>query len=378
MQRLLLVVALLFTYTLGFSQYKYEFTIVKENPATSVKNQAKTGTCWSFATTSFIESEAIRKGKADTTLNLSEMYIVRDVYLERLKDNYYRRNRGNKGPGCVSHVYMKSIGRVGLMLEKDYDGINYDSPTHDHSALQKELNKVSEEAVKEKKGVPYTQFYEVLDRYLGPLNISTFEYRGKTYSSLDFMKALDIQPNDYVEITSFSHHPFYSKVYLEIPDNYDNEQYYNVPIDDLIEIMDNAIKKGYTIAWDADVSESYFAHANKIALFTPGENIKAVKDGNFPQRYKEESVDQEKRQQMFDNFTTTDDHLMHITGIAKDQNGVKYYKVKNSWGISNGDGYLYVSENYMRAKTIAILVHKNSIPRLIRKQLNIDSVFKLE
>lgn len=359
------------------AQYKYDFKVVKENPATAVKNQAQTGTCWAFATISFLESEAIRKGKADTSLNLSEMYIVRYIYRDRLKDNYYRHGRGNKGPGSVSHSVFKAMNDVGLVTEEAYHGINYDSQTHNHKALQGELNEVSDKAVKERSGYPYQEIEDVLDKYLGTLPMY-FNYRGEQYQSLEFMKALDLNPDEYVEVTSFTHHPFYQKVPLEIPDNYDHQLYYNVPLDDMIEIMDNAINKGYTIAWDSDMSEIYFAHNNHIALFTPGENLIQVKDANFPKRYVEAPINQEIRQQMFEDYSTVDDHLMHIVGIAKDQEGVKYYKVKNSWGPNNGDGYLYVSESFIKAKTISIAVHINSIPRVIRQKLGLNRVLNLD
>lgn len=378
MKKLLVLSLVLFSFIGSNAQYKYEFTTVKDNPTTSVKNQGQTGTCWAFATISFLESEAIRKGKADTSLNLSEMYIVRDVYLNRLADNYFRRGRGNTGPGSVSHVAIKSMGRVGLVTEEAYNGLNYGTKIHNHKALQAELDSVSVKAVKERSGVPYSEYDNILNKYLGTLP-SSFTYRNKNYYSLDFMKALDLDMNEYVEITSFSHQPFYQKVPLEIPDNYDHELYYNVPLDDLVSIMENAIHKGFTIAWDADVSETYFAHNNHIALFTPGENLKRVKDASFPSRYQESPINQEIRQKMFEDFTTTDDHLMHIVGMATDQNGVKYFKVKNSWGPeSNGDGYLYVSESYIRAKTIAIMVHINAIPRNIRKSLSLSQVLKFD
>lgn len=377
MKKLLFIIAL-FSFATLSAQYRYEFKIVKENPHTSVKDQAATGTCWCFATVSFIESEAIRKGTADTTLDLSEMYIVRYIYGDRLRDNYYRYGKGNKGPGSVGHSVLKAMEAVGLMTEEAYHGINYDSKRHNHKALQAELNEISEKAVKEKSGYPHAEIEAALDKYLGPLPTGEFTYNGKSYQNLDFKKALDLNADEYVEITSFTHHPFYKRVPLEIPDNYDHELYYNVPLDDLVAITDNAIKRGYTVAWDSDMSEIYFAHNNHIALFTPGENLITVKDANFPQRYVEAPINQEIRQQMYENYTTVDDHLMHIVGIAHDQEGVKYYKVKNSWGPDNGDGYLYVSESFFKAKTISILVHINAIPRLIRQQMGLTRVFKVD
>lgn len=370
MKRFITFSAALLFVALAYAQSPYyEFTMVKSNPTTSVKNQAQTGTCWSFATISFLESEAIKKGTADTSLNLSEMFFVRNEYLRRGADFYYRRGKGRKGPGGVSHQAIFSMEHNGLMTEEAYNGINYDSKTHNHKELQSEFTNLMDEAVKEKKGVPYEKASTILDKWLGQLP-STLSYKGTEYSPLAFKNKLKLNGEDYVEITSFMHHPYYEQFVLEIPDNYDMASYYNVPLDEFVAIAEEAIMKGYTIAWDADVSETYFAHNNHVAVFAPGENIKGEKEG-LKKRYLETPVDAISRQRMFEDFTTTDDHLMHITGLVKDQNGVKYFMVKNSWGVSNGDGYLYVSENYFKAKTIAIMINKDALPKAIRKKLNI-------
>ena len=352
----------------SYAQYKYEFTTVKKNPVTAVKDQANTGTCWCFATTSFLESEAIKMGVADTSLDLSEMYVVRANYMKRLADDYIRRGKGNTGPGGVGHQELWVLDNYGLMPESAYHGINYNKNYHDHAALQHALDSLMDAAVKARKGNPVEEQNRILDKYLGEVP-ETFSYNGKEYNAKSFAVSLDLEGSDYVEITSFSHHPFYQQVPLEIPDNFDHWLYYNVPIDDMIKIMDYAIDKGYTIGWDADMSETYFAHRNHIAVFAPGENIRGAKE--IKARFKEQPVDQEVRQKMFEDYTTSDDHLMHIVGIAKDQEGVKYYIVKNSWGVENGDGYDDASENYIKAKTIAIMVNKKAIPSDIRKKLGI-------
>lgn len=368
MKRSLTLVALLLVSSLLSAQYKYEFNTVKENPITSVKNQAATGTCWCFATTSFLESEAIRKGTADTTLDLSEMYLVRNDYLNRLPDYYYRRGKGRLGPGAVSHIETKAMMRVGLMTEAAYNGINYDSKTHNHKALVKTLDSLLKGSIEAKSGVPMEQITVALDKWLG-VPPTASEFKGKQLDPQALRKALKLDAAEYVEITSFAHHPFYERIPLEIPDNYDHELYYNVPLDELVSIMDEAIMNGFTIAWDADVSETYFGHNNHIAVFAPGEEIKKAKE--VAHRYVEKPVDQAVRQAMFDNFTTTDDHLMHIYGIARDQEGVKYYMVKNSWGTGNGDGCFMASESYVKAKTIAIMIHKDALSKSLRKRLSI-------
>lgn len=353
--------------TAASAQYKYEFTIVKENPATPVKNQAKTGTCWCFATNSFIESELIRMGKGEH--DLSEMFIVRQNYMKRIADNYYRSGKGNINPGSISHMYINAMAKHGLVPEEVYDGINYDSPTHNHDELSTWVKSLSATSVEMTKMIPPQMLEGLFDYYLGEVP-EKFTYKGKEYTPKSFYESLGLKASDYVEITSFTHHPFYQQVPLEIPDNWDHQLMYNVPLDDFMAIIDNAINTGYTVAWGGDLSnEPGYAMQHSIAVHTK-DNIKGMKEIEY--RATEMPVTQESRQKDFEAFITVDDHLEHITGIAKDQEGVKYYKTKNSWGFTrNADGYHYISENYMKAKTMYILVHKNSIPKAIRAKLGI-------
>ncbi|MBE6225487.1 MAG: aminopeptidase [Bacteroidales bacterium] len=362
----LLTAAFVSLVTVLSAQYKYEFTVVKENPATAVKNQARTGTCWCFATISFLESELLRMGKGEH--DLSEMYIVRHNYNRRIADNYLRRGKGNVNPGSLSHMCTYAVKHFGLIPEEAYPGINYDSPTHNHTELSNYVKLLSAEAVKNKKRIPAELQEGLFDAFLGKVP-ETFVYQGKEYTPQSFAASLGLNMDDYVEITSFSHHPFYEQIILEVPDNWDFGKHYNVPLDDMMAIIDNAIEKGYTVAWDGDISEpSYDFNKNSIAL-----NCKdTIKNRELKNRVKELPVTQESRQADFENFTTVDDHLEHITGIAKDQEGVKYYITKNSWGLGrNGTGYHNMSENYVKAKTIGIMVHKNSIPKEIRAKLKI-------
>lgn len=359
-----LLIAALCVSSMSFAQYKYEFTVVKQNPATPVKNQAKTGTCWCFATGSFIESELLRMGKGEH--DLSEMYIVRKNYNKRIDDNYLRRGKGNIGPGSVSHMYINAMDKNGLLPEEVYNGINYDSPTHNHGDLNKYLKEICNTSVELKKRIPAELLEGLLDAYLGKVP-EKFTYKGKEYTPQSFYKSLGLNAADYVELTSFTHHPFYQQVPLEIPDNWDHALYYNVPLNELMAVIDNAINTGYTVAWDGDVSEKGYAFQNQIALSTD-QDIR----GEIKERVKEIPVTQESRQAAFENFTTTDDHLEHITGIAKDQEGAKYYLTKNSWGTErNGTGYHYMSEDYIKGKTTGILVHKNAIPKEIKAKLGI-------
>lgn len=364
---LLMAAAALFIGTAATAQYKYEFTVVKENPATPVKNQAKTGTCWCFATNSFIESELIRMGKGEH--DLSEMFIVRQNYMKRIADNYLRLGKGNINPGSISHMYINAMAEHGLVPDEVYDGINYDSPTHNHDDLSGWVKTLSEKSVEMKKRIPAPMLEGLFDFYLGEVP-EKFTYRGKEYTPKSFFKSLGINPDDYIEITSFTHHPFYQQVPLEIPDNWDHQLLYNVPLDDFMAIIDNAINTGYTVCWGGDLSnEPGYAMQHSIAVHTL-DTLKKMKQIEY--RATELPVTQESRQKDFEAFITVDDHLEHITGIAKDQEGVKYYKTKNSWGFTrNADGYHYISENYIKAKTMYILVNKNSIPKAIRAKLGI-------
>jgi aminopeptidase C len=367
----------------------YRFTPVVELPATPVKNQASTGTCWCFATVSFIESELLRIGKGEH--DLSEMFIVRHNYVNRLRDNYLRRGKGNLSQGSLSHNVMRVVSEQGIVPEEVYSGINYDSKTHNHREFSRFINAIGQIPVDLKRESPeyWKLVNSLLDIYLGPLPES-FTYQEQTYTPVSFAESLGINPDDYVEITSFNHFPFYTTFALEVPDNWAHAQFYNVPIDELIEIMDYSLHNGYTVNWDGDVSEKGFSHANGVAInpdieapvdnysttdrarfeaMTTTERLDEVYkfEGPFP----EINVTQEKRQEGYEAFVTTDDHLMHLTGITQDQNGTKYYITKNSWGTERNKfgGYLNMSESYVRAKTIFIMVHKDAVPGHIREKL---------
>lgn len=346
--------------------YEYKFTIIKENPATPVKDQAATGTCWCFATNSFIESELLRTGKGEH--DLSEMFVVRHNYVRRIKDNILRRGKGNIGPGSIAHMYIWVMKNVGILPEEVYNGINYNSKRHNHDELNTWVKAINSTAVEMKKPLPKEIVDGVLDAYLGKVP-ETFTYQGQEYTVESFTKAMGLNADDYVEITSFTHHPFYEKVMVEVPDNWDHATMYNLPMEEMMQVIDNAINEGYTVAWDGDISEPGYAFRHNVAVNTK-EDLRKQKE--LKAKAEEIAVTQQSRQEGFETFATVDDHLEHITGIAKDQDGVKYYKTKNSWGVeSNGTGYHYLSEEYVKAKTISILVHKNSIPKPIRAKLGL-------
>lgn len=351
---------------------QYIFTEIKNNPATSVKNQAKTGTCWCFATVSFLESDLMRQGKGEH--NLSEMFIVRQNYRNRLEDNFIRKGKGNISEGSLSHMAIKSISETGLIPEKAYNGINYGLKSHNHAELSAYLEAVAEKSVKLVKRSPeyYKLIESIFDIYLGEVP-EKFTYQNKEYTPISFMESLELDLNDYVELTSFNHHPFYEQIPFEVPDNWDHEKMYNLPLDDLMDVMNYAINNGHTIVWDGDVSEKGFSTIKGIAINPVNKKLERKDLMKLTEIIPEEKVNQENRQKGFENFTTTDDHLMHITGLSKDQNGRTYYITKNSYGPKRGEyeGYLHMSENYVRLKTTAIMVHKDAIPKSIKKKLNI-------
>lgn len=372
------------------SEAGYFFTPVVELKATPVKDQAATGTCWSFATTSLIESELLRMGKGE--YDLSEMFIVRNNYIDKLKDNYLRQGKGNLGEGSLSHDWMIEFAENGIVPDEYYNGLNYGSSSHNHKEVNAFLNAVSKVPIERNyESAQYEKIVNsVLDIYLGEVSDS-FIYRGVKYTPKSFAESLGINPEDYVEITSFTQIPFYSQGLLEIPDNWRMKQFYNVPLDELIQIIDYSMSKGYTVNWDGDVSEKGFSHSKGIAvipeIINPDVYNSADKSryGNmtimertdeaysFSTPFPEVFITQELRQSGYENSVTTDDHLMHLTGIAKDQNGTKYYITKNSWGEGKNPfgGYLKMSESYVRAKTIFIMVNKNAIPPAVKKKLGI-------
>lgn len=354
----------------------YEFTVVKEIEATPVQDQSRTGTCWSFSTLSFIESEMIRKGK--TAPNLSEMFIVRHTYLEKA-DRYVRMHGNlNFGAGGAFHDVTEMIRKYGIVPETVYAGKSYGLDNHNHGELDAILKGMVDGVIqnKNKKITPvWKDAYEaVLDVYLGDFP-SEFTYEGKTYNPKSFAKAIDIDPDDFVEISSFNHHPFYSTFVIEVPDNWLSGSAYNVPLDDMAEILDNSIQKGYGVAWASDVSEKGFSFKDALAIVPEkdwSDMTKEEQEAVFNQPVKQKEITQELRQEGFDNYTTQDDHGMHITGIVKDQDGTKYYIVKNSWGDGNQcGGYLYASEAFVLYKTTSLMVHKDAIPKDIKKKLGL-------
>jgi len=357
---------------------KYQFTIVKDNEATSVKNQYHSGTCWCFSSQSFLESELMRMGKGP--IDLSVMFVVHNMYLQKAK--HYMRYQGhtNFGEGGEPHDVIEAVREFGIVPASAYIGLPAGQTKPEFADMDNTLKGMLDILLKVPEGHLNPNWYDAfkgaLDGFMGKTP-DQFTYNGKTYDPKSFAQYLGINPDDYVEVTSFTHHPFYQKFILEVPDNWANAEAYNVPLDDLHAIADNALQNGYSVEWGADVSEKGFSFKNSIALVPEVDlgNMTAMSpqyDSVFLNPVAQKTITQEMRQQAFDDLSTTDDHGMQITGMAKDQNGDEFYIVKNSWGTTNYcKGYFYVSAPYFLYKTTSIMVNKNSIPAALRKKMGL-------
>jgi bleomycin hydrolase len=369
----------------------YVFTMVKQLPATSVKNQYRSGTCWSFSAISFLESELLRTQK--DTFDLSEMYCVRECYSDKAEMYVRFQGKHNFGSGGEAHDVTYVLKNYGMVPDEVYTGNlpGEDKPVHGEmdAVLLADVDAVIKNDNKKLTPVWHIGFDGLLDAYLGKVP-EKFTYKGKEYTPQSFAGMMGLNADDYVELTSYTHHPFYSKFIIEIEDNWLMKEDYNIPIEDLMRALDNSIENGYTVVWGADVSEKGFSWKNGVAV-VPDKNAPEVaglekgkwekmtdadKDKmlfKFDKPMPEKVITQEMRQNEFDNYQTTDDHGMHITGIAKDQNGTKYYLVKNSWGTDGSPykGYFYASESYVKLKTMDIMINKEALPKDLRKKLGI-------
>jgi bleomycin hydrolase len=358
---------------------EYKFTTVKNIEGTPVQNQNITGTCWSFSSMSFFESEIIRLGKGKE-FNLSEMFVARKAYSLKA-DNFLRMHgKTNFGEGGGFPDAINVLKNYGMVPEDAYTGKKDVKDIHNHKLLETTLiNILRPAALPETQEINFNFLHNsvnaVCDEFLGKTPES-FEYKGKNYTPKTYAEATGLNANDYVFLTSFSHHPFYSKFTLEVPDNWNWEQMHNLPLSELQEVMVNAINTGYSFAWAADVSEKGFMFRDGLAIVpeTPITAMTEEEKKNLSIKpVKQLTITQENRQKAFDNYETQDDHGMHILGMVKDQNNTNYYYVKNSWGKDNNqcDGYFYASESYVLYKTTSIMLHKKAIPAAIAKKLGI-------
>ena len=352
----------------------FKFTPVVNAEATSVKDQKSSGTCWSYSTNSFLESEMIRMGKKP--VDIADLYTARNTYIEK-GINYVRMHGAlTLGDGGACHDVINMFAKYGAMPQQAYSGNGYGSGRS--SDRMNEVTKaILEKVVKAPEGKfdPNwkVQYIRAIDSSMGEVP-ERFSYEGKEYTPKTFAaEVVGINPDDYVELSSFNTAPYYKKAVLMVPDNWSFDQVYNVQMDDITNTIDHALKAGYTVAWATDVSEKGFSWKNGIA-YIPSKDVKDMtgeeKRNMFNGPKPEKQITVEMRQASFDNYQTTDDHGMQITGIARDQNGKEYYIVKNSWGTSNDyKGYLYVTKNFVKYKTTAFLLNKNGIPADLREKL---------
>jgi bleomycin hydrolase len=356
------------------SASSFTFTPVINAEATSVKDQKSSGTCWSYSTNSFLESEMIRMGKKP--VDLADLFTARNVYIEK-GINYVRMHGAlTLGDGGACHDVINMFAKYGALPQEAYSGNNYGSPGSS-DRMNKLTEAILKNAVADGKFDPTwkARYIATIDSCMGAVP-EKFTYEGKEYTPKTFAKEIvGINPADYVELSSFTSSPYYEKAVLMVPDNWSFDQVYNVQMNDITDIIDNALKKGFTVAWATDVSEKGFSWKNGVAYVPEkefesmsGEEKKAMFNGPKP----EKDITVAMRQVAFDDYETTDDHGMQITGIAKDQTGKEYYIVKNSWGVTNDyKGYLYVTKNFVKYKTTAFLLNKNGIPADLRKKMGI-------
>lgn len=370
---------------------EYVFTPVKELKITPVKNQNRTGTCWSFSANGFLESELLRMGKGE--YDLSEMFVVNHSYKDKA-DKYVRLHGClNFGQGGSSGDVLYAVKHYGIVPESVMPGLQYGEDQHVHGELEGLTLSYVNTVIKNANGKLSTAWKKgldgIVDAYLGETP-EKFTYNGKEYTPKSFKEELGLNMDDYVSLTSYTHHPFYTAFPLELEDNWRWESAYNLPLDELMQVIDNAINTGYTIVWGSDVSEKGFTR-NGIAVavdvasietagsdqdkwvgLSKSEKEEEIKNMIGKPGCKELTITQEMRQKDYDNYQTTDDHGMQIYGIAKDQNGKKFYMVKNSWGTDNKyKGTWYVSESFVAYKTLDIVVHKDALPKVIKTKLGI-------
>ncbi len=371
----------------------FEFTITKELPITSVKNQHRAGTCWCYSSLGLLEAELLRMGKGE--YDFSEMYLVHKTYQDRADRAVRTHGDVSFAQGGSFYDVLYGMEHYGLVPEAEMrPGVMYGDTLSVHNELSAVSNAVVAAIAKGKhrslqldqNGQPLWKkaVKAVHDIYLGECP-EKFTYQGKEYTPKSFFESTGLKASDYVSLTSYTHHPFYESFVLEIPDNWRWAQSYNLPIDELMEVFDNAIDKGYTIAWGSDVSEQGF-NRNGIAVLPDVEKVQELSGSDMahwlklsPEEQKlttkpqpQKWCTQEERQQAFDNWESTDDHGMLIYGKATDQNGTEYYLVKNSWGTaSKYNGIWYASKAFVRYKTINIIVHKDALPKATRKALGI-------
>ena len=371
----------------------YRFTDTKIIPTTAVKDQSRSGTCWCFSTLSFLESEILRAG--GPAMHLSEMWIVRHSFMDKAEKYVRMHGTINFAEGGASHDVTEGIKAHGIVPFEVYPGLNYGTEKPDFHELSVVLKAYLDAVVKtgDKSGKALSTawkrgFDAILDEYFGPLP-ETFTYEGKEYTPETFAAQLPIDLDNYIDISSFTHHPFYTQFIIEVPDNWMWGTVYNVPLDEMMQIIDHALEQGYTVSWGTDVSEKGFSRTKAIGIVPEADTesmsgTEAERWGKLTDREKEaalykfdkpgkeRTITQQMRQMAFDNYETTDDHGMLIMGTATDQAGNRYYKVQNSWNVLPPyDGFWYFSRPFVAYKTTSIMVNKQALPKEIARKLGL-------
>lgn len=368
----------------------YKFTDTKTVKTVPVTNQYKSGTCWCFSTVSFIEEEILRAGGPE--IKLSEMWIVRNIYFEKAVKYVRLHGSLNFAVGGAAHDVTHAIEKYGIVPREVYKGLNYGTEMPEFGEIDEVLKAYVDAVIKNKNGklTPAWQdgLNAILDAYFGE-RPETFTYEGKEYTPHTFAESLPVKMSDYIEFSSYTHHPFYSSFIIEVPDNWLWGEVYNVPLNEMMQVIDDAIAEGHPVAWGTDVSEKGFRGAKAIGIIPEeaeknmvgsdaerwGKLSSAEKEAqiySLDQPVKEKTITQEMRQTAYDNYETTDDHGMVIVGTAVDQNGSPFYKVQNSWGDRGPyEGFYYFSRPFVEYKTMDIMVNKNVVSKELLKKLGL-------
>ena len=391
---LTLIVALCGTMSLAAQTPEgYQFTDIKVIETTPVKNQNRSGTCWCYSTMTFLEAEILRAG--GEAVHLSEMFAVRHAYMKKAEAYVRMHGHLNFAEGGAAHDVTEVIKEYGIVPNEVYTGMNYGTDLADFRELTPVMTAYLDAVIKAgdttrrflstawKRG-----FNAILDEYFGEVP-ETFVWKGKEYTPKSFAESLPINMDDYIDLSSFTHHPFYEQFVLEVPDNWMWGKVYNIPMDEMMRVVDHALENGYTLAWGTDVSEKGFSRTKAIGVIpetdpksmsgTEAERWGAMTAKEreaalftFDKPMKEREITQEMRQEAFDNYETTDDHGMVIVGTAKDQNGTIYYKVQNSWDtVKPYDGFWYFSKPFVAYKTTDLMVNKKALPKDVAKKLGL-------
>jgi len=346
------------------------FTVVKSLPATAVKDQAMTGTCWCFSTTSLVESQCLKNNVGE--VDISEMFVVRNIYIEKAKNYILRQGHAQFSEGGLGHDLIRAIATYGAIPESVYSGLREGRKQFNHSRMVVSLKKYLDSVLAAPPvSINWLNGYVAILNETLPVPPIEFDYNGKKYTPVSFAKdVLKFNADDYVNITSFTSQPYYKPFILQVPDNFSNGMYYNLPLAEMIQLTKDALSNGYTLMWDADVSNNWFMQGKGLAIY-PGADIKP--DDVTNPDVTEGAWDATTRQNLYESLVTQDDHLMHITGLTKSKNGKTFFTVKNSWGTKAGpfSGYINVSESYFAINTISLVVPKAALSKTLLDKLQI-------